>query len=91
MQFARQQLGLEVVERPIDRTEVFLADEFFMTGTAAQVTAITRVDHRTIGDGVMGPVTSKLKQMYDDVVRGKIAEYRDWVTPVYAAQTVAAK
>lgn len=90
MQLARQQLGLEVVERPIDRTEVFLADEFFMTGTAAQVTAITMVDHRQIGDGVMGPITSKLKKMYDDVVRGKVAEYKHWCQPVYAEKTVAA-
>jgi branched-chain amino acid aminotransferase len=57
-----------------------------MTGTAAQVTAITRIDHRPVGDGVMGPITAKLKQMYDDLVRGRIAKYRHWNEPVYVKE-----
>lgn len=83
MMLAKEELGVEVVERPIDRTEVYICDEFFMTGTAAQVTAIAHIDHRPVGDGVMGPITAKLKQMYDDLVRGKIAKFRDWNVPVY--------
>ncbi|MCL4258362.1 MAG: hypothetical protein KJZ53_07535, partial [Anaerolineales bacterium] len=67
----------------IDRTEVFLADEMFMTGTAAQVTAITKVDHRKVGDGVMGPVAARLRQLYDDAVRGRLPEFRHWNYPVY--------
>lgn len=75
--------GYSVIERSIDRTEVFLADEMFMTGTAAQVTAITKVDHRVIGDGVMGPVAARLRQLYDDAVRGRLPEFRHWNYPVY--------
>jgi len=83
MVLAEKELGLPVVERSIDRTEVFICDEFFMTGTAAQVTAVTHVDHRAIGDGVMGPVTSKLRDLFNQTVRGKNPSYREWNTPVY--------
>jgi branched-chain amino acid aminotransferase len=84
MELLRQELGLTVVERPIDRTEVYLCDEFFMTGTAAQITAVTRVDHRPIGSGEMGPVAAKLRQTFEDVVYGRHPKYRHWNTPVYA-------
>lgn len=86
MVLARDELGMEVVERSIDRTEIFLADELFMTGTAAQVTAITRVDHRPVGTGVMGPLTTKLRRLYDDTVRGRLPAYRHWNTPVYVEE-----
>jgi branched-chain amino acid aminotransferase len=91
MTLASEELGLEVVERSIDRTEVFLADELLLTGTAAQVTAVTMVDHRPIGDGVMGPVTSQLRHLFDDAVRGKLPAYRDWNHPVYLAEPVMGK
>ena len=55
-----------------------------MTGTAAQVTAITKVDHRPIGKGVMGPVASKLREVFDQAVRGKLPEFKEWNEPVYA-------
>lgn len=90
MELARKELGLEIVQRPIDRTEVYVCDEFFMTGTAAQVTAITMVDHRPIGDGVMGSVTAKLRAWYDDVVRGRLEAYRHWNEPVYVEEIVGA-
>jgi branched-chain amino acid aminotransferase len=83
---AHEELDLEIVERPIDRTEVYLCDEFFMTGTAAQVTAIVLVDHRKISDGVMGPITYQMRQWYDDVVRGRIPKYRHWNEPVYVKE-----
>lgn len=83
IELAREELGLEIVERSIDRTEVFICEEFFMTGTAAQVTAITKVDYREVGDGIMGPVASQLRELYDDVVRGKNEKYRHWNTPIY--------
>lgn len=83
IELAREELGLEVVERPIDRTEVYICDELFLTGTAAQVTAATQIDHRPIGDGVMGPVVGKLRKLYDDAVRGKLKKYRHWNQPVY--------
>jgi branched-chain amino acid aminotransferase len=83
MELARAELGLQVVERRIDRTEVFICDELFFTGTAAQVTAITRVDFRTIGGGQMGPITSQLRSIFDDVLHCKLAKYSSWLTPVY--------
>jgi len=83
IELAKEELGLEVVERSIDRTEVFICEEFFMTGTAAQVTAITKVDHREVGEGEMGPIASQLRELYDDVVRGKNKKYRHWNTPIY--------
>jgi branched-chain amino acid aminotransferase len=78
MELARNELGLQVVERSIDRTEVFIAEELFMTGTAAQIVAATKVDYRPIGAGVMGPVTAKLRALFDDVVRAKHPKYQSW-------------
>ncbi len=78
IELARTELGLEVVERSVDRTEVFVAEEIFLTGTAAQITAATKIDHRPIGAGVMGPVTTKLRSMYEDILRGKNKKYEHW-------------
>jgi branched-chain amino acid aminotransferase len=78
MELARKELGLDVVERSIDRTEVFIAEEMFMTGTAAQVVAVTKIDHRPVGAGVMGPVTTKLRMLFEDVLRGKNKKYEHW-------------
>jgi len=78
IELARKELGLDVVERSIDRTEVFIAEEMFMTGTAAQVTAVTKIDHRPVGAGVMGPITTKLRVLYEDIVRGKNNKYQHW-------------
>lgn len=79
----REELEVPVVERPIDRTEVYLCDEFFMTGTAAQITAVTRVDHRAIGSGSMGTVTTQLRQLFEDIVYGRHPKYQNWNLPVY--------
>lgn len=84
MELARNEMNLSVVERSIDRTEVYLCDELFLTGTAAQVTAATMVDHRPIGRGVMGPVATRLRELFDDVVRGRMPRYRHWNLPVYS-------
>ncbi len=78
MELAREELGIEVIERSIDRTEVFVADELFMTGTAAQIVAATKVDHRPIGSGGMGPITAKLRALFDDVVHARVEKYRKW-------------
>jgi branched-chain amino acid aminotransferase len=83
------EMDVAVAERPIDRTEVYLADEAFFCGTGVQIAAITRVDHRPLGDGNIGPITARLRQLYFDVVRGRNADYRHWCTPVYAEQTVS--
>jgi branched-chain amino acid aminotransferase len=79
----RDELGMDVVERSIDRTEVYLSDEVFMVATGAQIVAITRIDHRKIGTGTMGPVTQKLRDLYFNVVRAKVPKYRSWCHPVY--------
>ncbi len=83
MELAHAELDMPVVERSIDRTEVYLADEIFLTGTAAQVTAVTRVDYRPLNGGEMGPVTSQLRELFGQVVRGQLAKYRHWNHPVY--------
>ena len=88
IELARNELNLEVRERSIDRTEVYISDELFLTGTAAQVTAITRVDHRQIADGKMGPLTAKLRELYSDAVRGKLKKYRHWNKAVYEKMVV---
>jgi len=84
IELIQRELGLPLIERPIDRTEVYLCDELFMTGTAAQVTAVTRVDYRPIGSGVMGAITTRLRSEFERVVYGNHPKYGDWVTPVYA-------
>ena len=90
IELVREELGRPVVERPIDRTEVYLCDEFFITGTAAQITAVTRIDHRPVGTGAMGPITTRLRELYQDVVRGRHPRYRGWNTPVYITEKIAA-
>lgn len=79
----REEMGIEVVERPIDRTEVYLAEEAFFCGTGVQVAAITAVDHRPVGTGELGPITRELRRVYFDVVRGKNPKYRELCVPVY--------
>jgi branched-chain amino acid aminotransferase len=83
IELLREELGTPVVERPIDRTEVYLADEVFLTGTGVQIVAVTRVDHRSIGSGRMGEITRRLRPALADVVRGRNARRRGWCAPVY--------
>ena len=83
LEIAGRELDIPIDERLIDRTEVYLCEELFFTGTAAQITAITMVDHRPVGTGIMGPITTRLRELFNDVVRGKMAAYRDWIVPVY--------
>ena len=74
--------GLEVREKRITRDEVYLADEAFFTGTAAEITPIREVDNRTIGSGSRGPVTERLQSMYFAMVHGRLDGYEDWLTVV---------
>jgi branched-chain amino acid aminotransferase len=78
MELAKNELGLSVVERPIDRSEIYICDEFFMTGTAAQVTVCTKVDHRPIGKGEKGPIAKSLLKLFDEVVHGNNTKYAAW-------------
>jgi len=86
MQLLRDDIGVEVVERSVDRTELFLADEVFLSGTGVQISAVTKIDHRPIGTGTMGPVVKKLRDLYFSVVRGQVTKYRAWCVPVYGAK-----
>lgn len=76
-------MGIEVVERSIDRTELYLCDEMFLCGTAAQVSPVVEVDHRIVGDGKIGPIADKLQQAFNDVLLGKNEKYKHWVTPIF--------
>jgi branched-chain amino acid aminotransferase len=74
--------GLSVREKRITRDEVYLADEAFFTGTAAEVTPIREVDNRRIGHGRRGPITGRLQSLYFDLVHGRLGRHEDWLTPV---------
>jgi branched-chain amino acid aminotransferase len=80
IRLAADELGIESVERGIDRSELYVADECFMTGTAAHVSPVVEVDRRPIGDGRVGPVTAQIQRLYFDVVRGKNSKYARWCT-----------
>ena len=86
-QIARDELGMEVVERSIDRSELYICDELFMTGTAAHLTPVVEVDHRPVGDGAIGPLTGRLSALFYDIIRGKNQKYRHWCTPARARVT----
>lgn len=82
IELAGEQLGMPVIERPIARTELYVCDELFFTGTGAQVAPVRSVDRRMIGNGRPGPVSKKLQDIYFEVVQGKMQKYRHWCTPV---------
>ncbi len=83
MLLLKDELGIDVVERRVDRTELFLADEVFFSGTGVQLSAVTKIDHRVIGSGSMGPVVKQLREIFFNVVRGRMVKYRHWCMPVY--------
>jgi branched-chain amino acid aminotransferase len=78
-----RELGIPVVERTIDRSEIYVADEAFFCGTGAQISPIIEVDRRPVGGGSVGPVTKRIKDHYFDIVRGRVPAYAHWVTPVH--------
>jgi branched-chain amino acid aminotransferase len=73
-----QDLGYRILEQPISRDQLYIADEVFVCGTAAELIALSEIDYRKIGAGVMGPVTRKIQDVYHDAIRGKIAKYEKW-------------
>jgi len=79
----RDELGVTVVERSIDRSEIYVAEEALFVGTGVQIVAVTRVDHRPVGTGRIGPIATALRKLYFDVVRGRRPDYRRWCAPVY--------
>ncbi len=82
IELARAELGLETVARPIDRTELYVADEAFFAGTATEVAPITSFDRRPVGDGEVGRITKQLRDLYSKVTHGLLPQYERWVTPV---------
>ncbi len=82
LHLARTELGIEVVEREIDRSELYLADEAFFCGTGVQISAIGSIDHRMLGDGSRGPITEKLRRLFYRVLIGEEPRYLHWLTRV---------
>ena len=85
IELARREFETLTRERVIDRTELYIADEIFLTGTGAQIAPVIEVDHRPIGTGALGAFSAKLGDLYRDVTRGRRSEYMSWLTPVYTA------
>ncbi len=80
---AKEVLKIEVIERVVDRTELYMCDEAFLCGSAMEITPIFSVDRYDIGDGKQGEITAKIHQLYVDVVLGKVKEYKEWLTSIY--------
>lgn len=79
---ARDELGIETIERSVDRSELYIADEVFLTGTAAHLTPVGQIDNRAIGSGEVGRTTKELQSLYFDAIRGKNDKYIHWCTSV---------
>jgi branched-chain amino acid aminotransferase len=89
-EIAQKEMGIEVVQRSIDRSELYIADEVLMTGTAAHVSAVIEVDHRPVGSGEPGPVTRQLQKLYFQAITGRLPKYASWCTPVPMREAVKA-
>lgn len=74
--------GISVLERSIDRSELYVADEIFVCGTGVQVSPVVEVDHRKVGSGDIGPIARLVRDRYFDAVRGRLPEYAHWLTPI---------
>jgi branched-chain amino acid aminotransferase len=89
MKLAKNELGIDTIERQVDRSELYVADECFLTGTAANVTPILEIDHRPIGTGGIGEVTARLQKLFAEVMVGRNAKYSQWYYPVSATPVKA--
>jgi branched-chain amino acid aminotransferase len=81
---AQEELGVPTVERRLNRTELFTAEEVFLCGTGAEISPVVEVDHRRIGSGQVGPLVQRLQALYYGVVRGENPRYAHWLTPVFS-------
>jgi branched-chain amino acid aminotransferase len=90
MQLARREMRLEVVERSIDRSELFVCDEAFFTGTAVGIAPIVRINHRPVRDGAIGAITRGIRQLYSEASHGLMPSYRGWVMGAYESGPRAA-
>ena len=91
IELARKELDMEIVERPIDRSELYICDELFLTGTAVGIAPVVCVDHRQVANGAVGSVARSLRQLYFLATRGHLLAYRRWVVPVYGKYQVPKK
>ena len=78
-----EDLGYQIVEREIPRTEIYFADEVFLTGTAAEISPVISIDGKKVGDGKVGKITEDIRKVYSDITMGKNKKYSRWITPVY--------
>lgn len=90
IELAQKELGVPTVERTIDRSELYITDEVFMTGTAAHVTPILEIDNRLIGGGGIGEVSAQLQKLFFDAILGRLPQYAHWLTPIPAGKLVGA-
>jgi len=81
-------LGLEVIEQPISRDQLYIADEVFVCGTAAECISLSEIDFRRIGDGTSGQVTRAIQNVYHDAIRGRLPAYESWCEYVDESQPV---
>jgi len=79
----REEMGLDVVERSVGRSELYIADEVFMCGTGAQVAPVVEVDRRTVGDGEPGPLTLRVQGIFNEIVTGANPKYAEWLRPIW--------
>jgi branched-chain amino acid aminotransferase len=91
IKLAEDELGISTVERSVGRSELYYADEIFLSGTGAQIAVVTSVDQRAVGDGEIGPIAARLQEVYFEVVRGHNPKYLDWLTPVYSRGTARSR
>jgi branched-chain amino acid aminotransferase len=91
IKLAANELGIETVERHVDRSELYMADEVFLTGTAAHITPVVEIDHRKLANGKIGKLTQKLQKLYFDIEFGRNKKYLHWCTPVYTKSDRSAK
>jgi branched-chain amino acid aminotransferase len=89
IELAKRELHLDVVKRPIDRSELYICDELFFTGTAVEIAPIVRLDHRPVGSAGVGEITAELRRLYFEAVHGRLAAYRKWLLPAYHASAAA--
>ncbi len=90
IELAKNELGIETIERTIERGELYTADECFFTGTAANITPVAEIDRRKVGNGEIGEITRKMQKLYSDVILGKNPKYAEWCTAVYKKAGVKA-
>lgn len=88
MELAYREMGLKVTERPIDRSELYICGELFLTGTAVGIAPVVRVDHRAVKDGAIGAITREVRRLYFEAARGHLRAYRKWVVPAFPAATL---